>query len=338
MIRSEPGITSKEKLKNTLHYYFGKKYDNLINNRIILVDSDLNKPNFGLTNKEIISIFKNISCVINSAAKVSHYGEYELFKTINVDVVNKFLSLCKKHDKKFYQISTISVSGADSNDQNKENNSLFNENSLFINQSLNNVYVRSKFEAEKLVLNYILNDTEAYIIRVGNLMNRFSDYKFQPNIDENAFINRLLSFINLGYIPNYLSKEYLEFTPVDICAQGIIKIIENSNKTNRIFHLYNQNHITIKNFAEVLEKYKKIKFIDNNEFLNNINEIIQKNNSNKLLSGIIKDFDDTKTLKYRSNITVTNEFTNSFLKQFNFNWPVINNEYLNNFIKYILNI
>jgi len=336
IVRSKSKMTAQMHFLNSLHYYFGTKYDDLIGKRIIVVESDLIQENLGLNSETVTELFNNISCVINSAAKVSHYGNYSLFKKINVDSVEMLLKLCKKYKKKFYQISTISISGVDSNNQ-INNNSIFDESSLYINQNLDNVYIRSKFEAEKIILDYMLKETNCYIIRVGNLMNRFLDYKFQFNIDENAFINRLISFINLGFLPKYLSNEHLEFTPVDLCADGIMKIVNNSNSTNRIFHLYNQNHVSIKEFVKVLEKYKRISFINNTEFLKVLNQAINSKNSVKLLSGIIKDLDDNQKLVYRSNINVTNNFTNDYLKDLNFEWPKISKTYLENFIKYILN-
>ena len=54
----------------------------------------------------------------------------------------------------------------------------FTERNLFIGQSLENVYIRSKFEAERKLLDAILKGTDAYILRVGNLMPRRSDGKF----------------------------------------------------------------------------------------------------------------------------------------------------------------
>ena len=52
------------------------------------------------------------------------------------------------------QISTLSVSGNTMfdfamNQQKYDTNVTFNESNLYIGQSLENVYVRSKFEAEK---------------------------------------------------------------------------------------------------------------------------------------------------------------------------------------------
>ena len=64
------------------------------------------------------------------------------------------------------------------------------------------------------------------LLRVGNLMNRYSDGTFQPNVDENAYISRLLSFSKIGCMPEYLTNGYMEFTPIDCCSEAIIKIMQ----------------------------------------------------------------------------------------------------------------
>ena len=169
-------------------------------------------------------------------------------------------------------------------------------------------------------------------------MNRISDIKFQPNIEENAFVSRLISFIKIKAIPDYLSNEYLEFTPVDSCAKAIITIMQSSNQTNRVFHLFNPNHVTIQHFIKVLKNYKKFEIVKEQEFLDIINSTLKGKNSDKLLSGIIKDFDTNKKIAYRSNIHVSNDFSTEYLKKLHFKWPKITDEYLEKFIKYILNL
>ena len=154
------------------------------------------------------------------------------------------LKLCLKFKKKFYQISTLSISGnhlVNMEDEKQKTQIYYNfkESDFFINQSLENVYVKSKFEAEKLVFKYILMGLEGYICRVGNLMNRLSDGKFQPNVDENAAVNRIISITNIGCIPDYIKNIDIEFTPVDSCAKAIIKLIQYPSKNNKIFHLEN---------------------------------------------------------------------------------------------------
>ena len=72
-------------------------------------------------------------------------------------------------------------------------------------------------------------------------MPRYKDGLFQENISENAYINRLLGFIKIGAIPEALKNIYLEFTPIDICANSIINLVAHPNENNRIFHLFNNN-------------------------------------------------------------------------------------------------
>ncbi|MFT7714147.1 UNVERIFIED_CONTAM: hypothetical protein ODX26_09350, partial [Salmonella enterica subsp. enterica serovar Meleagridis] len=46
--------------------------------------------------------------------------------------------------------------------------------------------------------------------------------------------------IEIGAFPKETLKHALEFTPVDLCADAIIKILEYSSPCN-VFHIYNPN-------------------------------------------------------------------------------------------------
>lgn len=343
LIRPEPGLTLENKFINKLHFYFGNKYDDMIGSRIIIVNSDICIENLGLSNNELYDLSNSVSCVINCAAKVSHYGDYSNFKKVNVTGVENLVKFCMQYDKRFYHVSTLSVSGNGLVDQSYieqdfKDEVTFTEDKFYIGQSLDNVYVRSKFEAERLVFNSILNGLDGYIFRVGNLMNRFSDGKFQPNVYENAYISRLLSFALVGYIPDYLFNAYMEFTPIDSCANAIIKIMEYSNSNNRVFHLFNHNNIDVDEFVKIFNKYSNINVVDNNIFLAKIDEILRKKDSSNILSGIIKDFNDDRLLVYKSNIKLESDFTVNYLNNIGYNWPQINEDYIKKFINYFYSI
>jgi len=343
LIRTEPGLTLENKLIKKLHFYFGDKYDKYIGNRIVIVNADIVENNLGLSDEEMKSIADNTSCVINCAAKVSHFGNYNAYKKVNVNGTENLLKFCLQFNKRFYQISTLSVSGINIDqqsymEQSFEHDVIFRENNFYINQSLDNVYVRSKFEAEKLVLQYILKGLDAYILRVGNLMNRYEDGKFQPNVDENAYISRLFSLANVGCIPDYLKNNYLEFTPIDSCAEAIIKIIKHPSKENRIFHLYNHNHVDVDIFIDFVNKYFPFCIVSNDEFINKINNIFKQKNSNTILSGILRDFDVNKKLVYESKIKIKSEFSIEYLSKIGFEWPYIDENYLTKFLDYFRSI
>ena len=64
---------------------------------------------------------------------------------------------------------------------------IFQESNLYIGQDLSNIYIYTKFIAERLILENIINkNLDAKIIRLGNITNRYSDGMFQINISENA--------------------------------------------------------------------------------------------------------------------------------------------------------
>ena len=343
LIRLEPGLTIEQKLLNKLHYYFNNKYDELIGNRIIPITADIAVSNFGLTDDALNNLANEIDVVINAAAKVSHYGNYGDYKKVNVDGTQNLINFCMNNNKRFYHISTLSISGNSLVDssfirQAFENEINFNESNFYINQSLDNVYVRSKFEAEKIIFNSILNGLNGYIIRVGNLMNRFSDGKFQPNANENAYINRLISFAKIGCIPDYIKNAYIELTPVDKCAEAIIKLIQYPTKINRVFHLLNHNTVNILDFIELFNNtFGNIQIISNIDFLETIDKLLKSNNRKKILSGIINDFDENRLLVYDTKINLKSTFTVDYLNLLNFKWPTITEKYLNNFLNNFLN-
>ncbi len=338
LIREEPGLTAQAKLHQKLNYYFGNKYDKLIGKRIFAITGNITKPGFGLNQEDLLSLSNNINIVINTAARVAHYGNYSDFYSTNVQSVKNMIDFCKSFDKKLYHISTLSVSGnsldSSSIKQNMDHITYFKENNLYIGQSLENVYVRSKFEAECLILDSILDGLDAYILRVGNLMPRLKDGMFQENVIDNAFINRIISFIKIGAIPDYLEEEYLEFTPIDITANAIIKLITHPNSNNRILHLFNHNHIYINKCIKYFKLLNSdIKILPENEFKKLINSTLNSNKKKEILNSLINDLDSDLHLLYKTDIIVKSEVTIKYLSKIGFSWPKISDKYIMMFIE-----
>ena len=84
----------------------------------------------------------------------------------------------------------------------------------------------------------MIKGLQANIVRIGNLTNRYSDLKFQYNAEDNAFANRINTLISLKIFPENNKDMYLEFTPVDVTAEAIIKIMQYFNTRHNMFHLY----------------------------------------------------------------------------------------------------
>ena len=321
-----------------MHYYFGNKYDNLVNTRLFIITSDVTDENLCLSENEKLELSNKISCVINSAALVKHYGNYSEFEKINITAVKNMINYCERFNKRFIQISTTSVSGnmlvdLSSNRNNFKSDVEFNETNLYIGQSLENYYIRSKFEAEKFILEHIINNSlNALIIRVGNITSRASDGVFQFNKNDNAFANKLKAFIKLKCIPDYLLDNYAEFTPVDCLAEAVVKSIQCYNKNINILHIYNQNHIYIKDLIKMLPD---MKIVTNDEFKTIITTHISNVDKDNIVTSLINDLDSSGKLIYESPIKIKNDFTKAFLEKIGFNWAPINEEYIKKLISKI---
>lgn len=343
LVRPQKDSDTYSKMLKNMHFYFGSKYDKLIYKRIFIIEGDITKSNLGIPVNFLETFGYSIDCIINSAAVVRHYGKSNIFTETNITGTQNIIDFCNKFNCKLIHVSTLSVSGNMFEDDRFTLPALtteisFSEKSLFVGQDLSNVYVATKFFAERLILeNIISNNLNAKIIRLGNITNRFSDGKFQINVSENAFLNRFKSFLQIGCIPNYIIEEgYVEFTPVDLCAEAIVKIAF-AKTDNNIFHVYNNNHITFLELISIFKKYGiNIDVLPAAEFNNRIKLTLESNKNS--LSGIINDFDENQKLSYTTKIKITNNITNNFLKKLSFKWPKINHKYIKKYIVYLRSI
>ena len=344
LIRSKNYRTPLERLKNTLNFYFKDKYDEYIGTRIICVEGDITQNNLSLTKSEYEKLGNSINTVIHSAALVKHFGNYREFEEINIKGTKNVIKLCEEFKLKLMHISTISVSGnnfAEGSyiENNIKEEIMYGEDRFYIGQNVENLYVKSKFLAEKEVLDAISNGVQAYILRMGNLTSRFSEGKFQQNHLENAFVNRVKTFLQLGCAPEYMIDGYAEFTPIDYCGEAIIKIANHYDSRFSIFHLLNHKHLLLTKFYEILQQLGiDFKIVSSEEFSKLIDEMLKNNEKASILQGIIRDFNEDKELVYKSNIKIKSEFTKKFLELLDFEWPEIDKKYIERYLTYLIDI
>ena len=344
LIRGKNHTPAIERLQNILHFYFKDKYDKEIGARIRCVEGDISLEQLGIGNKEYKAIGENVTTVIHSAALVKHFGNLKEFEEINVNGTKRIVEFCKQFGIRLMHISTISVSGNNFAEgayiENKiEDEINYGEDKFYIGQNLENLYVNSKFLAEKVVLDAISKGLEAYILRMGNLTSRFSEGKFQQNHLENAFVNRVKTFLQLGCAPDYMMSGYAEFTPIDYSADAIIKIANHYDKKFTIMHLLNDKHLLLPKFCNILHELGvKLNVVTNEEFKNLIDYMLQDENKLTILQGIMRDFNTEKKLVYESNIKIKSDFTREFLRRIDFEWPDIDKKYIKKYLEYLIQI
>lgn len=323
-IRNKDERNSKDRLINKLIFYFGKDVLQYIDTRIHIIVADISKPKFELSNKNYKSLGHKIDLVIHSAAIVDHYGDNDLFESVNVNGTVNMIEFCKEFSIYMNHISTTSVSASIS-DTDKHIN--FDEHTLYIGQNYtDNIYIKTKFKAEYKVWEAIKSGMNISVYRLGNITARYSDGKFQENYDKNAFLNRIITLSKLKKIPKSFSNLEIDLSPVDICASIITSIIYYKSSYSKVFHIYNNKYLKFIDLINTVKNSnKKISIVSDEEFYKYI-----KNKSDIL--GIINDL-TSNSLKYNSNICINNNFTIGYMKNLNLSWPKINKNYVINFFK-----
>ena len=333
LIRSKEKEDATQRLNKLYHFYFNK---NLPKNRIEVIDTEIIKSHLGLSAKNYKELSNNIDFVINSAANVKYYGNYESFKKINVDVVQNLIDFCMPKHIPLVHISTLGVSGNYLVNHQKNYND-FDENDFYIGQQFDeNVYIQTKFEAEKLIYENTSQGLDASVFRIGNLTSRFSDGVFQQNFEANAFYNILMMILKYHILPNTMINQFLEFTPVDYCAKSICKLIFNVKINHFVFHLFNENYISVEDLLKIFETLGfSTNILSGNDFNQKIIALSNEYPEENILKGIVNDLDDNLGLSFHSSVNQKNMYTNSCLEKLNFEWPKIHLDYIEKIIQYL---
>lgn len=333
LVRGIDTKSAKERFYELLNFYFGEKYDN--SDRIVVICADLQKDNFSLTDAEYEDLLSKIDTVINCAASVKHYGTYKYFYEVNVESVNRLIGFCKESNARLIHTSTLTVSGNGFDGDLVEIEKHFTESYLYIGQPLENVYARSKFEAEKAVLEAVASGLHAHIMRMGNLTNRVSDGMFQKNYGSNAFLKRIKAMIELGVYPDSLTDFEIEFTPIDESATAIMNIVRGLNNTQTVFHINNPKTISLKAFFEMLTNFDiAVHKVPYAEFVRKLKDPSKQ----EALKAFVTDIGKSKQIDFDSNIRIENDFTVQYLKKLGFEWSGIGIDYIRKYIEYFKKI
>ena len=339
LIRPKSNMSPEDRIISYLNFYFGEDFYNNYKDRIKVVAGDLVKENLGLSKSDYNEVVSNVDVVINSGAIVKHFGLKKEFEDINGKGTQYIVDLCKKNNKRLIHASTISISGFGEKEEltttpEEEGSKLFTEHDLYVGQSIKGIYSTTKYKAEISVLEAIEDGLDAQIVRIGNITNRYSDGMFQKNIKDNAFVRRLKSFIEIGAFPKETLKHALEFTPVDLCADAIIKILEYSSPCN-VFHIYNPNLLPAPLlYNTLLDRGFEIIPVTDELMSYIITGILEDNKKKDTISGIIQDIDKNKKFTYTSKVRLDCDFTNKFLNKVGFNWVSYDSLYINKCFDY----
>ncbi|MDL2246769.1 amino acid adenylation domain-containing protein, partial [Methanobrevibacter sp. OttesenSCG-928-K11] len=329
LLRRGKTISSEDRLKTLLFYYFSNNYEELFNSRIHIIEGDITNPDD--FNKAMPF---EINTVINCAANVKHFSSGSDIEDINIGGVKNCLNFVKSKDCKFIQISTTSVAGESVNNFPPDDLE-FDEKTLYVGQALDNKYLSSKFLAERLTLEYVVEkNIEAKIMRVGNLMARSSDSEFQINFKSNGFVNRLKAFNTIGKMSYGMMGASTELTPIDITAKAILSF-STAPKESCLFHVYNPHEIFFSDILSIMNSQGfEIKGVEDDEYEKAFKKAMDDESKQEGISGLLTAVGMGKS-KNRGLVKVVNEFSLQSLYRMGIYWPLIDKKYLYMFIKFL---
>jgi amino acid adenylation domain-containing protein len=328
-LRSRSNLSATDRLKSLLFYYFEDDVDeSVFDERLEVIEGDITDFKYF---ENIISL--NIDTIVNCAANVKHFSSGTDIEDINFGGVINGLKFAKMKNAKYVQVSTYSVAGESINnfpplDVN------YTEQDLFIGQGIDNQYISSKFLAERAVLEAAVNDDlDVKIMRVGNLMARSSDSEFQINFESNGFINRLKAFVTMGKMPYSMLSNNVEFSQIDMTAKSIVKLAK-TPKECVVFHPYNSHNIT---FADIIEIIRPLDLnidpCEDEEYEEALKEALADKSKQDGVSGLITSVGSGKIKKQW--VPVENNYTTQVLYRLGVNWPLISEDYIYTFVKYL---
>ena len=351
IIRNKIGIEASERLKKMIDFYYNsdEKLFKLIEEKVIILNGEITKPNFNLSEDTYMLLQNSVKTVINCAANVKHFSKPEQIRSDNIGSVDNIINFCGS-EISLAHISTLSVAGFKGR---STLDKIFDENTLYIKQTFNNnPYLVSKFNGEKHILESIRdNGLHAKIFRLGNIMPRKSDGVFQKNYNQNIFITAMKTIMNLNVICEEFLDIKVEFSPVDECAISIMNLI--NDNTSVIYHILNNNEISIR---DILRIYGRLDS-ENSELIADSNSIIDSDENTASLKdtnftnkkfkivtlpyfrSIINSLEDRYVKEYILGVNLnkfSQDLTLKCLKNHNFSWSESDKNYLLNIAKTFL--
>jgi len=323
LVRKGRYDSCETRLEALFVYYFGKSFSEY-GDRVVCLEGDITDP----PSLDMIGSV-NADVVINCAACVKHFVKDDTLDKINFIGVKNLIDVCLRYDLQFVQISTYSVGGMGGE---AFKNKRISENQLYFGQSVDTDYVRTKFLAERAVLEAIINNNlSAKIIRVGNLMSRDEDGEFQVNFAANSFMRSLKAYVKLGKFPYAQLNQPVEFSPIDTTAASILAIT--ASKSRFTVYQSHNNHTVV--WADVMDVIRKcgysIEFVSDKDFANCVNAAAKDEKMSEIVLGLVAYAADDNNAAYL--VGSNNTLTTNLLYHLNFKWPITDNTYLSNAIK-----
>ena len=210
-VRADSATNAMMRLRENMEYYFPDEMDCLLTDRLSVVAADIRT-----INPDTLPF--RPSTIIHCAAHVAHFGHKDEIDNINNGGTEHIVCLCRLCDAFLVHVSTLGVGGMLPDGS----MTTLTERRLWQGQIFPNPYQRSKFLAERTVLENMANGSlKAMIMRIGNIVEAAGGRR-QRNASTNAFRSTVEQAMALGCYPEICRQINIDLSPVDVVAQRVV--------------------------------------------------------------------------------------------------------------------
>ena len=323
LVRGKDQHDAQRRLRNLLFYYFDRRFDELFGTRLFVVNGDVTND-FSIQLSDI-----SIQTVFNCAANVKHFSKTDDIEQVNIGGAERCVEFCLKTGARLVHISTTSVGEIWVDRGDGKAVPELSERLLYFGQFLDNRYMRSKFLAERVILEAVArHGLNAKVMRVGNLAARSYDGEFQANFQTNSYMGRLKVFSTLGCCPIDEYDSPAEFSPVNETAKAVVLLASTPKECN-VFQPFNNHTDLLGDILAGFEKIgKSIRYVEENEFQQAILEASKDPKKASLMSALLAYQDMTHGQK-AVTIERDNRYTSAVLLRLGFHWSAPDSAYVN---------
>ena len=327
VLRRKGQIDPASRLRSLLFYYFDQSYDELFGHRIFVIEGDTTDAAF------FDRLDVSVNTVVNCAANVKHFSAGDDIEKVNVESVRNLISWCLRHDARLVHTSTISVAGQ-SVDGYPDPSIRLNEHMLDFGQTLTNQYVRSKYDAERLILDAVgQHGLNAKIMRVGTLSSRNADGEFQINFRTNGFMGRLKTYALLGCVPYDVLDAPCEFSPIDEVCHACC-LLASTPREMVVFHPCNNHTQPLGDVLQTLACVGiHIEPVERAAFDRRVRELMADDSLSAALQPLLA-YSENGARQVRF-IGHESAYTTQVLFRYGYYWPQTSADYVERFVKAI---
>jgi thioester reductase-like protein len=321
LVRGSDDRNARARLGKILCHYFGSDQGRALRDdaRLTVFAGDLRRDHLGLSPQVYDRLANSVRAVFHSAANVKHFGHYWEFHVNNVAATGRLLKLAAHraaNPADFHFVSTLSVCGKAP----EEGFQLFTEYDAAPEVPNENYYVRSKQEAERLVVAARQDLANACIHRVGSLVFASDGGPLQLNIGENALFRQLASFIQLGMVPD---DSHVWLCHVDLVARGLVMLAGAANLTNETHHVENARRDTAADFVTMAETVRACGF---GAFLSRLEAAVDQPEMSAALTATLENFGLYRGVSPQARarrLEIASGRTQILLAQLGLVWPAL---------------